>query len=489
MKNDNDISFMVLGDFGPFSRAGKSIGYMVDVGGESFLIDCGSPLFNQIGGMAIEKISGLIITHCHDDHKRWFTDLALYYKYASTIDQKLFLLSAEDVLSELRRSSSSAMNRTLSMDSSMIVDLPYDDFVNTRVIGPKALYRIAEIKKDNNRTFGVIDSSGKPLPPDRAKVIINPISGLPRMLFKDPDYDEWVEPESFYSFNAEAFYEKNRNTYSGEGFSIEAIKAPVWHGIPGIGLRISTASETLVFTSDTVHDTELWRRLHEEKREPKAALDSKEFMEARIVHGDINDYIQRTWGRQRYDDAIRAFDNAIVVQDVSLKNSIVHTDYDKLHNTTLDRARTILTHSPDTITSDWPLSFSDKHYIIRDGRIIEHASGVDYHLDAHIYHKAGGKFFIGYRRDRGAYGVYEKDRLLSVHPYDNKEHPEHGEFQYRVDLYEDISGQYFPRLDTTDKSYIVRTDGEVELVSHTKDGSSGQIVKSLRKPAARALAP
>lgn len=484
MENNNHIGFKVLGDFGPFSRAGKSIGYMVHVGSESFLVDCGSPLFNQIGGMAIENISGLIITHCHDDHKRWFTDLALYYKYASTIDQKLFLLSAEDVLSELRRSSSSAMNRTLSMDSSRIIDLPFDDFVSTRVIGPRALYRIAEIREGNTRTFGVIDSSGMELPPDRAKVVINPLSGLPRMLFKDPTYGEWVEPESFYSFNSESFYEKDQNSYIGDGFKFEAIKAPVWHGIPGIGLRISTATETLVFTSDTVHDTELWKRLHEQKREPKADLSSADFLRSRIINGDINDYIERTWSSQRYDDAVRAFDNAVVVHDVSLKDSIVHTDYDKLHNTNLDRTRTILTHSPDSMTSDWPLSFSDKHYIIKNGQTLEHVGGVDYHLDAHIYHKAEGKFFVGYKRDRGAYGVYEKDRLLSVHPYDNKEHPEHGTFLYRVDLYEDIMGSYFPRLDTTtDKSYIVRTDGMVELVKHNKNGSSGQIVKSLRRPA------
>jgi hypothetical protein len=38
-------------------------------------------------------------------------------------------------------------------------------------------------------------------------------------------------------------------------------------------------------------------------------------------------------------------------------------------------------------------------------------------------------------------------------------------------------------LDSTDKSYIVRADGLVELVRHTEKGSTGQLVESLRKPA------
>ena len=76
------ITVKVLGDFGPFSNIGKTIGYQVIVGESSYLVDCGSPLFQQIGGQGLKKIKGLIITHCHDDHKRWFTNLAPFNMYA-----------------------------------------------------------------------------------------------------------------------------------------------------------------------------------------------------------------------------------------------------------------------------------------------------------------------------------------------------------------------------------------------------------------------
>lgn len=75
---NDGITVKILGDYGPFSRMGKSIGYQIVIGGASYLIDCGAPLFQQIGGHGLKEIRGLIITHCHDDHKRWFTDLALY---------------------------------------------------------------------------------------------------------------------------------------------------------------------------------------------------------------------------------------------------------------------------------------------------------------------------------------------------------------------------------------------------------------------------
>ena len=53
------------------------------------------------------------------------------------------------------------------------------------------------------------------------------------MLFKDPDYKEWVEPESFYPFSSTVFYEEEQNVYRDkEGFTVQAIKAAVWHGSP-----------------------------------------------------------------------------------------------------------------------------------------------------------------------------------------------------------------------------------------------------------------
>jgi hypothetical protein len=38
------IEIWILGDFGPFSKTGKSTGYHVRIGDATFLIDCGAPV-------------------------------------------------------------------------------------------------------------------------------------------------------------------------------------------------------------------------------------------------------------------------------------------------------------------------------------------------------------------------------------------------------------------------------------------------------------
>ena len=89
----NNIHLKILGDFGPFSREGRCISYEVDVAGENYLVDCGAPLFKQLGGHHLKEVRGLFVTHCHDDHKRWFTDLALFHRYAKDIHHKLTLFT------------------------------------------------------------------------------------------------------------------------------------------------------------------------------------------------------------------------------------------------------------------------------------------------------------------------------------------------------------------------------------------------------------
>ena len=49
-------------------------------------------------------------------------------------------------------------------------------------------------------------------------------------------------------------------------------------------------------------------------------------------------------------------DNAVVIHDVSVRDSVVHTSYNKLNKTVLDKDKTILTHSPDRITSSWVIA-------------------------------------------------------------------------------------------------------------------------------------
>jgi ribonuclease BN (tRNA processing enzyme) len=477
---NDGIIVRVLGDYGPFSRIGKSIGYQVTIGLSTFLVDCGSPLFQQIGGHGMKHIKGLLITHCHDDHKRWFSDMALFNMYAPDIRSRLALFTSEEVNEGLVRSSAPSLNTSLSSDSLRIVDIAYDDYIDYGIIGPRSRYRIVnEHNADGCSRLYVADRDGNRVGPDRAKIIISSRSGHCRLLFKDPDYGEWIEPESFYGFSSQAFYEPDRNIFQGEdGFTIEAIKAPVWHGVPSIGLKFSTQEESLVFSADTVHDLELWRKLATERRTPERPVYGREFESAEIIHGDINDYIERTWSEERYNEAVGTFTDAAVVHDVSIRYSVVHTDYAALDRTVLTREQTLLTHSPDRMTSEWPLSQAGKYFLIKDHCFMEIVGELLYPLKADIYHKEEGRFYAGFKNPVGATGVYDKNGILSV---EGDGTADKGEIIYRVDLYEDIAGGYYPRLDQAGAEYVERRDGRVEIVEFGEQGSRGRVVENCRQ--------
>lgn len=473
------INVKILGDFGPFSRMGKSIGYLLEIGQFRYLLDCGAPLFQQIGGHGLKQINGLIITHCHDDHKRWFSDLALFNMYAPDIPNKAFLITAEDVHSDLIKSSMPALEKSLSKDSKNIIDISYEDYIEYQIIGPRARYRIVSIDEGKGKTgLYITDREGNILEPDRAKIFISSKTGRPRMLFRDPDYKEWIEPESFYSFSSNTFYEENMNVFKNpEGFTIEAIKAPVWHGVTGIGIKIKTDTETVIFSSDTAHDIELWKQLYTEKRPRRINMTEKEFESVSVIYGDINDYIERIWSEERFNEAINTFNEVIVIHDISVKNSIVHTDYEKLNRTTLKKEMVLLTHSPDKITSEWALCKAEKKFKIRGSKFYEVVGDKLYEMNADIYHKEGGKYYVGYKNEKGKYTVYEKDGLLRFNSEDGSDP---GTPLYKVDLYEDLSGRYFPKVENNNAVYIERSEGKVELIEFNDTGSTGKIVENLR---------
>jgi ribonuclease BN (tRNA processing enzyme) len=480
--NTDGIDIWVLGDFGPFSRMGKSIGYLVTIGQSQFLIDCGSPLFSMIGGHGLKDIAGLIITHCHDDHKRWFSDLALFHRYAPDFNKKLFLLASEDVYDELVKSATTALDRSLSEDSKSIIDIPFDEYVDYQMIGPKAKFKLVTRDLGNGQSqIEVVDNKGNNVGPDKAKIIISDQTGRPRILFKDPDYNEWIEPECFYPYSSEVFYEKDKGHFKGNGFVIEALKAPVWHGIPGIGIRITTDKETVIFTSDTVHDLELWKQLCTEKRTQKMNISQKEFDSTQIIYGNINDYIERIWSEDRYKEATRTFnDDAVVVQDVSARKSIVHTDYVRLKHTMLQKDRAILTHCPDRITSEWVLCYSDKIFKIKGNKFYEVVDGKVYPMNADIYHKEEGKYYVGYRNENGKYQAYDHNGLLQLPLNGEEEGYDPGKPVFKVDVYEDISGKYFPILVDLHSMYFERSDGKVEIIKFNEKGSSGKVVENYR---------
>lgn len=473
------IIVKILGDFGPFSRMGKSITYEINVRQSSYLIDCGAPLFQQIGGHGLKKINGVIITHCHDDHKRWFSDLALFNQYAHDISSKVSLFTSEGINEELMRSCGPALDRSLSDDSKSVIDIAYEEYINFCMIGPQARYKIVSLDEGSGKTgFRIIDEKGNMVGPDTAKIIINQKTKRPRMLFKDPDYNEWIEPESFYPFSSRVFYEKEQNIYRDkEGFTIQAIKSPVWHGVQGIGIKIKTDEETLIFSSDTAHDERLWFQLYTVKRTQRLSMSRKEFESASVIYGDVNDYIERVWSEERYINAINAFNGAIVIHDVSSKNSIVHTDYEKLKTSSLLKEKVLLTHSPDRMTSEWVLSNSGKTFKIKGNKFYEMVGGNLFTMDADIYHKEDRKYFVGYRNENGKHTVYEKDGLLGIVA---GEAPDDCTPLYRVDLYEDVSGKYFPELDDKDAMYFERKDGKVERIEFNENGSKGEIVEDFR---------
>jgi ribonuclease BN (tRNA processing enzyme) len=476
------ITIKILGDFGPFSRIGKSIGYQVSRGGSSYLIDCGSPLFHEISGHELKTVDGLFITHCHDDHKRWFTDLALFYMYARDLNQRLRLFTAEDIYNELMKSCGPALDRSLSPDSKKVIDIPADEYFQYRMLGPRARYGIVARHEGRGKTgLYVIDGAGNKVGPDKAKIVVNRKTGRPRMLFKDPDYGEWIEPESFYPFSSSTFYEEDMHPFrDAGGLTFEAVKAPVWHGVPAMGLRITTPHEKILFTSDTVHNRNLWKELYTEKRmHSLGSMSRDEFESAPVIIGDINDYIERAWSEERYREAVKAFEDVIVIHDVAICNSVVHTDYERLDETGLVRKKTILTHSPDRITSEWVLCDVGKTLRIVGNEFYEVVGENLYPMDADIYVKDLGKYYVGYRRDNGRYRVYEKDGLLAVTPDDRG--GDGATFLYRVDLYEDISGRYFPKIEEGSKAgYFKRRDGKVDRLEFTEEGSRGTVVEDQR---------
>lgn len=477
MKTGSGIIVRVLGDYGPFSRIGKSIGYQVTIGESCYLVDCGSPLFQKFGGHGLKSIKGLIITHCHDDHKRWFSDFALFNRYAPDVDHRLLLMTSEKVNNELIEASAPALALSLAADCRQIIDIPYDEYVDFKSIAPAARYRIERLAEGAGLSrLAVVDMNGGIVPADRAKVFIGR-SGVPRMLFRDPPSGEWIEPESFYPFSADVFYDGKWSPFvDSEGFTIEAINAPVWHGIPSIGVKFSTGSETVVFSSDTNHDLELWQRLYQEKIPQKRRMNDNEFEEAAVIYGDINDCIERIWSECRYNDAVAAFSTGIVIHDIAVRKSVVHTDYRRLNQTTLEKKRTLLTHSPDKMTSEWLLSEADKEFSIFADAFCEVVNGEFLPIIGDFFHKEDGRYFVCFRNHNGKHSIFESDSVLSL-----STDPFRGDrLLARVDVYEDFHGQYFPRLPEGDDHYRRRPDGRIELVKFTENSSSGASVEDQR---------
>ncbi|HSB06870.1 MAG TPA: hypothetical protein VLK23_16970, partial [Thermodesulfobacteriota bacterium] len=203
----------------------------------------------------------------------------------------------------------------------------------------------------------------------------------------------------------------------------------------------------------------------------------KDFESASVIYGDINDFIERIWSKERYQEAVDAFSDAIVIHDVCTEPTAVHTEYRLLQKSSLKKDRAILTHSPDRITSEWALCDREKSFKIKGKKFLEMVGDKLYPMNADVYYKEDGRYLVGYRNEKGTYTVYDKKGSLSL---SNKNEPDLGAPLFRVDVYEDISGRYFPILENQNVIYRERNDGQVERVEFTDKGSVGIIIESHR---------
>jgi ribonuclease BN (tRNA processing enzyme) len=485
--SDDGIHVEVFGDSSLFTRVGKGVSYLVRAEGAEYLLDCGATPFHSLGHEGLKRLRGILATHSHEDHRRWFTDLVLYLHYHPDLPERIKLITSEAIHEEYEKNSKGALERSLSPDSRRVVDVPYSDFVEKVLLGPRAKFRVESrpVCGGEGRVWRVVETAtGGIVPPDRAKVFVNPAANRPRMLMRDSSTGEWIEPESYYPFSSTAFYEADRNDLVDEetGLRFRASKAPTWHGPPTIGILIERGDERLAFSSDTVYDPELWRELSQAKLPLPPEAEASGFAGAYVVEGNINDYIERTWSPERYDEAMRTYDGAIVVHDADFERSVVHTSHSKL-KPDADWRRLILTHTPDGFASLYPVTYSGKRYLLRGQEIFEEVDGQALPMDAELHFKAhDDTLIVGYRSDSGAGRLWETPRGLGVEIGHDRPPAEGAKLLGRFELFVDIEGCYFPADPFLDGSgrYRARSDGKHEFVVETPEGSTGKVVKSCR---------
>jgi ribonuclease BN (tRNA processing enzyme) len=473
----SDIILDVIGNTTAFSLVGESSGYLITVNGHCYLLECGAQVFPTLGYQGLGRIKGIFASHSHEDHRRWFTDIVLYNHYDSKSSQRVRLISTETVLEEYHKNSKGALERSLSQDSKQVIDIPYGQMVEEVVLGPKSRYAIVlETVGSGCYCYRIRDRGGNMIGPEKAKIIINPVANRPRLLFKDDETGEWVEPQNYYPFGSEQFYEKDQNPFLDEaaGLTVEAVKAPVWHGVPTIGFRFKTARNTLFYSADTVYKPSLWKELYQTYRPQRfKTIRRKAFEEQSVIIGDINDFTERTWSRQRYEAALEAYQGAVVIHDVARKNSVVHTNYEDICDANI--AQLLFTHTPDNLTARRPILKSGKRVVLRNGHIYECVDGRLFAFDADVYVKHLSSCYIGYESENGPYKIISRNGLLGVVEATGCE-----KGLMRLDLYEDINGRYFPVLKEPDKFYRLRADGQVEEVTIDEKTSVGRLVKNMR---------
>lgn len=477
----SEFNLNVIGDSGPFSRLGKSIGYQINYNGANFLVDCGAPVFQLLGSDGLTELNGIIGTHAHEDHKRWFTDIALYQKFSANSSTRIKLYGSFEVLEDYRRASGPALERTLTKNSREVLNLSFEDYIEPIQIGPSPKYRCKRIEgEDGAFRWRVVDQQGEIVSPRRAKVVRSETSRVPRMVVKDPEDEIWVDPETYYAYSDERFYRSGEKTNYQllDDLSLSPLKAPAWHGPPTTSLLFESPAGDLFFSSDTVYDPELWEDLTETKT-PKIVLDDPEYSDRHYLVAETRNCVEQTWSQQRLEKALSVYDEDYVfIHDVSGPEAKVHTSYDNLEDF---RGEILLTHSPDEFTSLHPLAHLGKSYTIEDNCLYEVSQGdARFELDADCYIKQYSEYLVGYENDEGSYFLVQTGEGIYEIVRDEEFIQPDAELVMQVELYKDIGGDYYPLLDSPDREYLIRPDGRVERQYHHDEGTDGSIVDGRR---------
>ncbi|MGM0380649.1 MAG: MBL fold metallo-hydrolase [bacterium] len=477
MSNSSGLYIDILGDYSTFSTAGKGIGYRIRADGASFLLDCGAPVFHQLGDEGINNLDGIIITHSHEDHKRWLTEIGLHNRYISTNGKSLPLLGIEKVLEEIETTAAYALEQTLSEDSSQIENIPFNNFFQPEITGPRPRYRC---KKFEDRGWRVVDEDNNILPPDKAKVFIVPGNRPPRMLFKDPEEKIWVEPESFYDFTDERFYKDTENfAYKHKnGLKITPVKATFWHGLPGSSYLFSYEGERVLFSSDTHYNPELWKELASPLSPVKNPAEDK------IAHkyqstGDINNYIQQTWSKKRLERALNFYNGDIpLVHDVTTDGGVVHTPYKHLQKF---EGELLLTHTPDNFTALDPLCSPGQVFKLKDDKFLQVTGKKAYQIPGDCFSRNNEEFFIGIRDNSSSFVLVKNDTGNYQIFAEEESIPSTAEKIYNLKLYREINGDYYPVLKDGNKKYALNEAEEVVLVEENASKLKGKIITGKRQ--------
>lgn len=475
------LNLSVIGDSGPFSRLGKSIGYLLEYDDTRLLVDCGAPIFQILGREGLRTLDGVVATHAHADHQRWFTDLALYRKFNEPDGDRLKLYGSSSVLRDYRWVSSGALEKTLSPDSRSVRSMDFSDYVESIRIGPKPKYHCV-LSENNDATdpWQVVNEEGEPLPADRAKVVKPEDSLIPRMLFRDPDEDLWVEPETFYDFSDERFYRQNESdsTNLSEDLTVEPVQSTAWHGPPTTSLLFDCPEGSLFLSSDTVYDPTIWEELTEST--PNTPDEDPSFRQRSYITGKIEEYVQQVWSDRRLQEARSRYnEDHVFFHDVSTDGSKVHTTYDNLDDF---EGSLILTHSPDEFVTVHPMAHIGKSYVLRDGDLVEKTRrGEEYPMEAACYIKEYSSYRVGFTDPDGDYYLVRKGPGNYQVRNEAPDPAEAVEDVTRIAVYEDIGGAYFPLLEDDNEQYHVRPDDEVVRLVHGPDGSEGTVVSDSRE--------